>query len=521
MNRIISAVVFFTALNGLTACSSDNDNNDGGTPSATGSPTTGGSGTADAGAGGASGNGGASAGNGTQPAGGSANGADGTGTGSAGTGGTNSGSPGGGGTGAGVVNPGAGNGGGGAAGGGTSAPTQNISNAPAANAEIATDGSGNAIAVWQKHDGTRNNIYYSRFSGGAWSAPALLESLDGEATDPRIAMNNAGNAMVVWAQPRAAGDGPSAWGRYFDAASGWSEPALVNTHTYRRPSDLASNRDVRVAIDDSGSAIAAWIEDSLRVSANGVIANVFRPGSGWGATHVISNIFSEELDVAMDGRGNGVIAFTLDGGGSDPYETYAAYYSATDGFGTRTRLDVGPGNDENPTVAMDAAGNAMVVWSHVTYGAPPNYAVDLYKSRRAPTGEWSVPALIEYDAGFARFPDLAVAENGNAVVVWEHHDGSGVNIRGARFENTVWQLPITIGPGIDPHAAMAGSGPFATYVANDAVMSTGWNGSGWTTPMALETHAETSGFPRIAGSRFASPFYAWLQPSGVWARRLP
>jgi len=69
--------------------------------------------------------------------------------------------------------------------------------------QIAIDGAGNAIAVWQQSDGTRFNIYSNRFdaSSGSWSTAALVESSDaGDAYEPQIVINGAGNAMAVWYQ---------------------------------------------------------------------------------------------------------------------------------------------------------------------------------------------------------------------------------------------------------------------------------------------------------------------------------
>lgn len=526
MNRIMSAVVFFTALSGLTACSSDNDNNDGGTPSATGSPATGGSGTADA----AGGAGDASSGNGTQPAGSGANGPDGTGSGGASTGGsTNTGSSGGGGSGAGAVGGtgggtsagGSGGGGGGGAGGGsTSVPARNVSNAPASNAEIATDANGNAFAVWQQHDGTRNNVYYSRFTSGNWSAPALLENLDGDATQPDVAMNSAGNAIAVWTQPNPGGTGsPSdnwTWARYFSPSTGWGTPALISNAGYREGDGPGSERAI-VAIDDSGIGLAIWEDKSLAASSISLAGNTYRPGSGWETSRILHRSWTYYADLAMDGRGNAVVGYVHDGGDVD--ETHAMTFSPTSGWSEPVRVDVGPGSDGLVSVGMDAAGNALMAWAHYDSLASPR---GVYFSRRAPGGTWSAPARISYDIGFFVDVELAVAANGNAVVVWQDRPEESVShLYAARYENHAWQLPVAIGPGINPQTAMSGDGPFATYENDGTVMWTRYNGSGWTTPLAIESHPETSSAPRIAGSTYAQPLFAWLQPSGVWARRLP
>ena len=72
------------------------------------------------------------------------------------------------------------------------------------NPQIAIDGSGNALAVWQQFDGLRNNIWSNRYTAGttnSWSTPTLIETDNtGGAFDPQIAINASGNAVAVWTQ---------------------------------------------------------------------------------------------------------------------------------------------------------------------------------------------------------------------------------------------------------------------------------------------------------------------------------
>lgn len=508
MNRILSAVIFFTALSGLTACSSDNDNNDGGTPSATGSPTTGGSGTAGDGSAG-SGSGSTTSGSGTQPTdSGGANGPDGTGTGGAGTGGTNTGSSGGGGTSAGGSD-GSGNGGGGG-GSSTSVSAQNISNAPASNAEIATDANGNALAVWQQHDGTRNNVYYSRFTGGSWSAPALLENLDGDTTKPDVAMNSAGNAIAVWTQPNGSYSRWT-WARHFAPATGWGAPVIVGTYTDNGP----PNRDnANAAIDDSGTAIALWEEVSVRTCGGAsLVASVFRVGSGWSDDRVLHCGWSQRADIAMDGNGNAIVGYMHDGGG-DGEAAHAVHY--TNGAWSApvilTPLPPTRSIDGGIRVAMNAAGEALAVWSHEEI-LPDNLVHSLSVSRYR-GGVWTRE---QWEWGYA--PSVAMASNGNITVTW-HQDDGGIYAR--RLEAGAWLSPVRVGVGTNARAVAPGAGPVMVWMQGDDLMFSHYlGGNVWQSPQTAESNAEPVNAPRLAASTYANAFVAWLQPSGVWARRLP
>jgi hypothetical protein len=67
--------------------------------------------------------------------------------------------------------------------------------------QIAVDSVGNAIAVWNQSDGTRNNIWANRFNGTSWGTAELLETDNADgAFSPQIAFDSSGNAIAVWNQ---------------------------------------------------------------------------------------------------------------------------------------------------------------------------------------------------------------------------------------------------------------------------------------------------------------------------------
>jgi hypothetical protein len=73
-------------------------------------------------------------------------------------------------------------------------------------ARVAFAPNGNAIAVWTqsaaRRGGGPSNIVSSRYTaGGAWSAAELIEKDNaGNATAPQIAIDGNGNALAVWQQ---------------------------------------------------------------------------------------------------------------------------------------------------------------------------------------------------------------------------------------------------------------------------------------------------------------------------------
>jgi hypothetical protein len=74
----------------------------------------------------------------------------------------------------------------------------------AGDAQVAMDNNGNTIIVWRQFDGSNDQIYKSEYRGGVWTHPANLAdhiSFGGTiAGNPQVAMDNNGNAIVVWWQ---------------------------------------------------------------------------------------------------------------------------------------------------------------------------------------------------------------------------------------------------------------------------------------------------------------------------------
>jgi hypothetical protein len=89
----------------------------------------------------------------------------------------------------------------------------------AGGATIAFDPSGNAFTVWQQSDGTRDNIWATRFTSGTgagsgWGTPFLLETNNANASSVNIALDASGNALAVWQQSDATRI--SIWAARFD-----------------------------------------------------------------------------------------------------------------------------------------------------------------------------------------------------------------------------------------------------------------------------------------------------------------
>ena len=125
--------------------------------------------------------------------------------------------------------------------------------------QIAVDASGNAIAVWYQSDGTRDNIYANRYTAGTgWSTAVLIETDDtGPADSPQIAIDGSGNAIAVWEQDGDPSPGVNEvrndiWANRYTAGSGWGTATLIETD------NAGTAYSPQIAVDAGGNAIAVW-----------------------------------------------------------------------------------------------------------------------------------------------------------------------------------------------------------------------------------------------------------------------
>jgi hypothetical protein len=219
--------------------------------------------------------------------------------------------------------------------------------------QVAVNASGNAIAVWSQSDGTRVNIWASRFvpaPNARWGTPEPVETDNaGDAGYAQVAMNDAGDAIVVWHQSDGTRRNVLA-NRY--VAGHWGTPQLVEHD------DAGDAGNPQVAMDPSGNAVVAWHQ------ASRYMANHCPPSGECGTPRLLGNDSTHYIDspqVAMDAKGNALIVWHQHDGPRS--NVWAEYYAASIGWGAAYHLENDDAGDATcPEVAMNASGDAIVVW---------------------------------------------------------------------------------------------------------------------------------------------------------------
>jgi hypothetical protein len=190
------------------------------------------------------------------------------------------------------------------------------------------------------------------------------------------------------------------------------------------------------------------------------------------------------------------------------------------------------GDASNPQIAIDSTGNALAVW-HQSDGMRDN----IWSNRHTPSGGWGTAELIETDdAGNARWPEIAIDPDGNAITVWYQSDGTRDNIWSNRYApSSGWDTAELIetdnaGRAGRPHVAIDSNGnALAVWVQSNGTRFSLWSNrytpsGSWGMPELIETDdAGNTNYPRIAFDPAGNALAVWYQSDGtrdnIWSNR--
>lgn len=278
---------------------------------------------------------------------------------------------------------------------------------------VAVDGDGDVIAVWARFAGKNESRHIVqaafRRAGGRFQAPVTLSTPGVHADDPQVAFDRFGDAIVVWHEFHGSDIVRAAFrprGGHFGAGLRISRPGVAA-------------RNPQLAFDRAGDAFTLWTAGRPQAGVANRVQWAIRPFHGRFDVPVSRAAGAGEVDsprLAVGPGGDAVTVwrqcntttFGCDGG---TYIVREAIAPANGSLGTPASLSA-PGRDaENPQVAIDQAGGALVVWDRFSNTVP------VIESAWRPPGASFTPTVDLATA--AVNPQVALTGSGNAVVAWE------------------------------------------------------------------------------------------------------
>jgi hypothetical protein len=200
--------------------------------------------------------------------------------------------------------------------GGTWQPPATVGSELVAGSDFAIDGRGDAVAVWDSwtEGFLSHRVVQAAFrpAGGEWQTPVdlsedLSENWRWEPYEPQVAIDEQGDALVVWS--RGYGESGGVMSGFKPSGGAWQAPVELSPPG-------TSDGDAQVAFDGQGNALAVWDGE------DGTVQSESKPAGGaWQGPVDIGHGGGPQ--VAFDERGDALAAWV----GADGIQT--AGYVAT------------------------------------------------------------------------------------------------------------------------------------------------------------------------------------------------
>lgn len=285
----------------------------------------------------------------------------------------------------------------------------------------ALDDQGNMIAVWASLvDGVFQIRAAAQSASGDWGAASRLSTPGKyQALVPQIRLDRQGNGLVIWVQ--LDNTGTEVWSSRFVKGAGWQAPTRLDRTV--SPTSAAS-----LALDADGNAFAVWSKREAQNGNSDIWGSRFTPAGGWQApvrlgssANIGTYDQADQPQVAVDAAGNAYVLWVQR---SSDAPVWVARYQAGSGWQPAVSLGAARlGEPYAPRLAVSGSGRVMALWNTFVFSGT-SYRFDLWWSALAtPGGNWSAPALLENDdASNAMNQVLAVDGAGNFHAIWEKQD---------------------------------------------------------------------------------------------------
>lgn len=447
------------------------------------------------------------------------------------------------------------------------------------------DDSGHGIAIWQQDDGTGDSsIWVSRYvADQGWETPETIESGNGDANAPYIAIDGEGNALAVWQQTDDSGASILA-NRFTmtpSTAADSTAPTVATTEPLSGATGVEPTVTIRLVFSEPVQS--GGVPTSIMLEKNGVVvpASVafdgttgvtLTPGSELdlstrytlrvteGVRDLAGNPLENEYtlsfttreavwretttvedndgaayfsDVAMSNDGGAIAVWTQSVGGPVT-QVWANAYQLGSGWSSAVRIDNSEHYADAPAIRFDVDGNAVAVWLQDN----GLFSFDVWANVYTAGQGWGSAQVIDSGDGSAGTPQLLIAKDGTALVTWAQDVGAtevGVFVNAYNPNAKTWGAAqrIDAGGGIadDPMLAVDATGDRAVVwsQSNGGANADIWSnrftaGVGWATARAIDLADGQAREAQVAMDAQGNAMAIWRQDDGdgrysVWQNR--
>jgi hypothetical protein len=308
--------------------------------------------------------------------------------------------------------------------------------------DIAMDGSGNFVITWQDYRNGNYDIYAQRYNSSGTPLGSNFKVNDDAGTIsqyyPKIAMDSSGNFVVAWQDSRN-GNSDIYAQRCNSIGTPQGSNFRVNDDTV-----ISSQQYPAIATGGSGRFVVTWEDwrnDNPSDSAD-MYAQIYNSaGSPLGANFKVNDAsgFADggsPPGVAMDAAGDFVVVWEDDRNGN--HDIFAQRYDSAGGvWGSNFKVNddtVSAVQYSPPAIVMDGAGNFVITWEDHRNGD-----WDIYAQRYNSTGTpLDSNFKVNDDGGDADqwYPNIAMDGFGNFIIAWQDYRNGNYDIYTRRYNST-------------------------------------------------------------------------------------
>ncbi len=299
--------------------------------------------------------------------------------------------------------------------------------------QVTTDGAGGAIITWKfLNSGSSNVIYAGRVSAAgtlSWSfaANTCYTSIQ---QNPQIVSDGANGAIITWEDNRN-GD----WDIYASRVnlSGYvwaSAGAKVSI-------DTKDDMSPQIVSDGANGAVITWKNIISATEPNIMAARMSAAGTRlWREWPVGEAGIQQNPQIATDGAGGAIITWEDDR--NDHYEIYAQWITRDGNLQWESQgvLVSSALTDQTlPQLTTDGAGGAIITWHHMHFGGGGS-SVLAARVNAAGSVSWSSTLNSAAAGVYCQNPQITGDGMGNSIVTWEDSRNGNLDIYAQKLTDT-------------------------------------------------------------------------------------
>ena len=388
-------------------------------------------------------------------------------------------------------------------------------------AQVVTDGSGMALAVWHSTAslddtiGTDRDILFSRSwdNGATWTARAPLNA--NAATDtmkdevPQVATDGVGHWVAVWQSgpsPGTGGDKDILVARSTDNGATWTLPVYLNAGA---AGDTAEDGSPQIATDGAGHWVAVWesnnsLGGTIGTDTDILVARSSDQGATWtvpaplNTTAFADDAVDKDVRLAADGAGTWLAVWQIYDSSGGPYGADTDLLMARSVDGGITWSDAAPLNnaatdgdisDGYPQLTTDGAGHWVAVWESIDGHTSTGDDWNILVARSDDSGAtWTTPEILNTDAAIDvkndHTPSVTTDGRGLWLSVWRaselYNDDHDIYMAVSRDHGVTWTAPSELNTNAPTDTAYDWNPQVATSAAGRWVAV--WHAQGGGTP---------------------------------------